>query len=425
MQNQSTRDGRNSSHIPKLMRNHSLSSGVSGAGSIGSSSRDEQNQKHRQRNSTGMGTGTRTEPDTSLLTPPANRRMSTPSPSLIPTHAISVRKSSTPKSNKEKLEKKGGTMTNNADGPHRRPRPQSQPVSSVRSLAAKFEGGSKNDARTMSAALPQREGKEMEEEEDKEELQGIDQLPSEQQDEGKENEQIGDIQTPQKKSRRPHSTSLSEMEEIVEDVNSTPRATLSNSDKSSPKSTQRWSNLNSLKSLSFVGGIETDDDDNESVPSRIPSLSLTERSLPTRMSMASLVEHPDMPSPTSETKRSPTISTQRSSSNSTQKSPSKSTQAPTIPPPRRVVEPNGVALSIGIPCIVACKPKRRGKSSSFVRFRALVRYLGTLANELGPWVGVEIPSEEITQEKLNSVSGWNDGILQDRRYFDVCFCLYS
>lgn len=456
---QSTRN-RNGSQIPIPMRNHTLST---------NSGREKQNQSG----------------STSTLTPPPSRRMSTPSPSLIPTHAMRVRKTSTTgggirgvndgkkTDTKEKKEDKPNTSNapttirkndmienqkkripsqlqkNNEEGPHPRPRPQSQSGSSVRSLAAKFEGGSQSESRPVSAVLPEsredsekkekekkerseketelketkeneekeRLKKEQAEKEEKEEKEKMERETSEkkikeqltidegsakenskQQEEEKENEQVTPIgtnpqtptdahtQTPQKRSHRSRSDTLKHLEKPLEDVDSTPRATFSGSDKSSPKS------AHGLSSLSLAGGIETDDDENESVPSRIPSLSLTEHSLATHKSMASLVEHTDSPSPPKNKPKTP----------------------------KRVIEPYGVTLNIGIPCIIACKPKRRDKSSSSVRFRALVRYLGTLANEIGPWVGVEIPSEEITEEKLNSVSGWNDGIFQDRRYFDVC-----
>ncbi|TIC21083.1 hypothetical protein E3Q13_00018 [Wallemia mellicola] len=396
-----------------------------------------------------------------------NRRMSTPSPSpsLIPTHTMRMRRISTPSkttrgdgdmmkqqlSDKEKgkdnVKKKAegsvkesqekdisGNIKNepedssviglrkeklpshiqktNQDGPRLRPRPHSQSGNSVRSLAAKFEsnsGDSKLGPRPSSVTpiVEQETTKDMVEdskESNKEDTKegGKEVAPEVTQSEksDKENTNLSSLETPQKKPKstvgRLRSGTLRQHENPLEDANATPRAVLQSEsgNKSPTKSEHRLSNL------SLVGGLGEGESDPESVaPSRIPSLSLTERSLTTQKSMMSLVEHDP-------------------NQGKEQQCTTQETAPKMVIKEQKTVEPHGVALTVGIPCIVACKPKRR-KSGASIRFRALVRYLGTIANEFGPWVGVEIPSEEITEEKFNSVSGWNDGMLHEKRYFSL------
>lgn len=300
----------------------------------------------------------------------------------------------------------------NQDGPRLRPRPHSQSGNSVRSLAAKFEsnsGDSKLGPRPSSVTpiVEQDTKKDMVEdskESNKEDAKegGKEVAPEVTQSEksDKENTNLSSLETPQKKPKstvgRLRSGTLRQHENPLEDANATPRAVLQSEsgNKSPTKSEHRLSNL------SLVGGLGEGESDPESVaPSRIPSLSLTERSLTTQKSMMSLVEHDP-------------------NQGKEQQCTTQETAPKMVIKEQKTVEPHGVALTVGIPCIVACKPKRR-KSGASIRFRALVRYLGTIANEFGPWVGVEIPSEEITEEKFNSVSGWNDGMLHEKRYFSV------
>ncbi|KAF9078468.1 hypothetical protein BDP27DRAFT_1309623 [Rhodocollybia butyracea] len=73
----------------------------------------------------------------------------------------------------------------------------------------------------------------------------------------------------------------------------------------------------------------------------------------------------------------------------------------------------GSTLSIGIPCIVSSKRRR---------FRALARYIGEVEGELGPWVGVEVPINDVDKEKdvvMEDVRPWHDGTWRGIRYFDV------
>lgn len=78
--------------------------------------------------------------------------------------------------------------------------------------------------------------------------------------------------------------------------------------------------------------------------------------------------------------------------------------------------PRGVALEIGIPCIVSCKRKR---------FKAYARYIGEVQGEYGPWVGVEVPiplGESWTDRDLDlgwQGTQWNDGTWDGIRYFDI------
>ncbi|KDQ53319.1 hypothetical protein JAAARDRAFT_161813 [Jaapia argillacea MUCL 33604] len=75
-----------------------------------------------------------------------------------------------------------------------------------------------------------------------------------------------------------------------------------------------------------------------------------------------------------------------------------------------VLEPKGVTLDIGIPCII---------SSKRARFRAYARYIGEVEGELGPWVGVEVPVDDSwTDEKLHGRQ-WNDGSWGGIRYFEL------
>jgi hypothetical protein len=72
--------------------------------------------------------------------------------------------------------------------------------------------------------------------------------------------------------------------------------------------------------------------------------------------------------------------------------------------------PQGITLDIGIPCII---------SSKRAKFRALARYIGEVAGERGPWVGVEIPvSDTWTEDRLEGRQ-WHDGSWGGVRYFDM------
>ncbi|KAF8908755.1 hypothetical protein CPB85DRAFT_1308603 [Mucidula mucida] len=75
------------------------------------------------------------------------------------------------------------------------------------------------------------------------------------------------------------------------------------------------------------------------------------------------------------------------------KSPSSSSDGLPTPP-----ETRGAMLEIGIPCIISSRRKR---------FKAYARYIGEVAGEAGPWVGVEYQGQ------------WNDGTWGGIRYFDI------
>jgi hypothetical protein len=72
--------------------------------------------------------------------------------------------------------------------------------------------------------------------------------------------------------------------------------------------------------------------------------------------------------------------------------------------------PLGATLEIGIPCII---------SSKRAKFRALARYIGEVAGERGPWVGVEVPVGEGWAEERLEGRQWHDGTWGGIRYFDL------
>ena len=72
--------------------------------------------------------------------------------------------------------------------------------------------------------------------------------------------------------------------------------------------------------------------------------------------------------------------------------------------------PRGASLEIGIPCII---------SSKRARFRAFARYIGEVAGELGPWVGVEVPVGDSWSPDQLDTRQWNDGTWGGVRYFDL------
>lgn len=58
-------------------------------------------------------------------------------------------------------------------------------------------------------------------------------------------------------------------------------------------------------------------------------------------------------------------------------------------------------------------------SSKRSRFKAFARYIGEVAGEDGPWIGVEVPvSEGWTAERLEG-RDWNDGTHGGVRYFEI------
>ncbi|RXK42234.1 hypothetical protein M231_00592 [Tremella mesenterica] len=62
----------------------------------------------------------------------------------------------------------------------------------------------------------------------------------------------------------------------------------------------------------------------------------------------------------------------------------------------------GISLHVGIPCIVSLTTKR-------ARFKAQVKYIGTLVGRKGPWVGVE--TDDLTKYEVSTLpSGAMDGI---------------
>lgn len=71
---------------------------------------------------------------------------------------------------------------------------------------------------------------------------------------------------------------------------------------------------------------------------------------------------------------------------------------------------SGITLNVGIACII---------SSKRTRFRAFARYIGEVAGEIGPWVGVEVPvGGSWAGDKLEG-RAWHDGSWGGVRYFDV------
>ncbi|KXN84931.1 hypothetical protein AN958_11914 [Leucoagaricus sp. SymC.cos] len=78
--------------------------------------------------------------------------------------------------------------------------------------------------------------------------------------------------------------------------------------------------------------------------------------------------------------------------------------------------PRGATLEIGIPCIISSKRKR---------FKAYARYIGEVAGEYGPWVGVEVPiplGESWADRDVDmgwSGTQWNDGTWGGIRYFEI------
>lgn len=74
------------------------------------------------------------------------------------------------------------------------------------------------------------------------------------------------------------------------------------------------------------------------------------------------------------------------------------------------LSPRGDTLDIGIPCII---------SSKRARFRAYARYIGEVAGERGPWVGVEVPvSDNWSADRLEGRQ-WHDGSWGGIKYFDL------
>jgi dynactin complex subunit len=72
--------------------------------------------------------------------------------------------------------------------------------------------------------------------------------------------------------------------------------------------------------------------------------------------------------------------------------------------------PPGATLDIGIPCIITSKR---------AKFRALARYIGEVAGEAGPWVGVEVPvGDNWASDRLEG-RAWHDGTWGGIRYFDL------
>ncbi|KAJ7718715.1 hypothetical protein DFH07DRAFT_331648 [Mycena maculata] len=73
--------------------------------------------------------------------------------------------------------------------------------------------------------------------------------------------------------------------------------------------------------------------------------------------------------------------------------------------------PRGATLEIGIPCIISSKRKR---------FKAFARYIGEVAGEAGPWVGVEVPAG--AADGMGAGAGgrqWHDGSWGGVRYFEI------
>lgn len=72
----------------------------------------------------------------------------------------------------------------------------------------------------------------------------------------------------------------------------------------------------------------------------------------------------------------------------------------------------GTVLSLGIPCVIA------PRCANGHQLKAVVKYLGPIAQRQGPWVGVEV-SLPIPTEIEEASLRLNDGTLDGHRYFDV------
>jgi len=84
--------------------------------------------------------------------------------------------------------------------------------------------------------------------------------------------------------------------------------------------------------------------------------------------------------------------------------PTSSATAPNFP------LPSGVTLNVGIPCIITSRRQR---------MKAFARYIGEVAGEAGPWIGVEVPiGASWGGERLDG-RAWNDGSWGGVHYFDV------
>ncbi|KAH7090989.1 hypothetical protein BKA62DRAFT_724393 [Auriculariales sp. MPI-PUGE-AT-0066] len=70
----------------------------------------------------------------------------------------------------------------------------------------------------------------------------------------------------------------------------------------------------------------------------------------------------------------------------------------------------GVTLNVGIPCIITSRRQR---------MKAFARYIGEVAGESGPWIGVEVPIGATWGGERLEGRDWHDGTWGGVRYFDV------
>ncbi|ORX34351.1 hypothetical protein BD324DRAFT_583444 [Kockovaella imperatae] len=144
---------------------------------------------------------------------------------------------------------------------------------------------------------------------------------------------------------------------------------------------------------------------------------------PPPLPLPSSVISPSLHSPTSQSNLPPPVSMARagrkiSTSSAKSNQSYRAHPASAFDPPRRPLIVNlpekqapegttpfqgrGVALRMGIPCIVSLKSKR-------ARFRAMVKYIGHIQDSRGPWLGIE--TEELDRFNVSTLdSGSLDGI---------------
>ncbi|KAM0752248.1 hypothetical protein T439DRAFT_204143 [Meredithblackwellia eburnea MCA 4105] len=85
-----------------------------------------------------------------------------------------------------------------------------------------------------------------------------------------------------------------------------------------------------------------------------------------------------------------------------------------VPPPLPVPKPSalkGTTLLSGIPCIATVAVDKP------TRFKASVRYIGTLQGKSGQWIGIEVAESAIPPEARDLA--WNDGKDDETQYFEL------
>lgn len=74
----------------------------------------------------------------------------------------------------------------------------------------------------------------------------------------------------------------------------------------------------------------------------------------------------------------------------------------------------GTQLALGIPCVVA----PRNKQGKVIKFRATVKYIGRLAKDSKPVLGVDVPLP-LPAGAEEGAYNWHDGKYEGVKYFDV------